>query len=914
MNETTSPRAMDVLLGNWRTWLLAPAGAAVLVLLVFGAYAGLRGDTLVGIALLAAYGMFCVLLVGVFRNFWAGVLPGVPGALLISWEFFRWLWWAAGLFLAAILVFWVARSWSARLQGFDPKRVLAGVQGMRWRVPDRAVAMLVPPTAYVCDPGEIARQIGSLTRRAAGKKRVVPAPRPGGNTQKTAGGALMALTAKGLQTLTSTTSGAAVRFVTVCSEQGVQHLAEVPQGLARSLSILAEDGVMVRPVEIPRAVFWPPPAHLAAARIMLEPGREDLHQLSARRDPHKRIARATEYLRLSGVEQVWVCVDVADTLSEPEKAAYRTVVERLGEPDVAGVPVVAYDVLVGATAVEEDRAWELAQTIAESVVYEVEGHNHLRPVPARTRAVCRRFDKEMARADLDAGRAGTCLARSLAGLVSPPSGKTVSPLVERSDPPEPLDEVTVPGAASEVLPVYQVGAETVPLGIDSRDKLVAARYEDVFFALQTGSTGYGKTSSRKVGIIAAALAKTPRGVWFIDPHKRDTDDLLAYFTGEGVAERVRLVDPEGGASYNPFWLPGCTEKEAWQRAPSTVRLLENAFGVRDLRLTRSVLAELVRSLTLLGARIGQLDTPGTGMELEYPTLLDLREWLRPQSPLFLAGVPLLPPELGRYWEEDWPQVDTGALEPLTRRLRELECDPSQQQFFGRSRSSIQVGAWVGEAAIVLLPFGRGGQDTLKMLMVVSELCHQLLGRMRTNTTSLPAVDLTVDEALSLDPLAPELTTMSREVRKYGGRWWLLSQTAPSWIETEGVDTNLQAVLTSKVGPKEANRITAMFGGTLDPTDLVTLPKWTHWVQATTPSGETGGPWRLTGAQAHEVFAAFANPDGASELRARAASAAGSAPAHTVRTEVLGHPDRLLGTLKRLHDTSPGGDGELPVEW
>ncbi|GFH75409.1 hypothetical protein Sgou_00790 [Streptomyces gougerotii] len=352
----------------------------------------------------------------------------------------------------------------------------------------------------------------------------------------------------------------------------------------------------------------------------------------------------------------------------------------LGKLDPAVGAVFAVQILLRTEAAHPQAALaRMHQLLA--VFATTSGENYLKPRRPRTTWSIAHFDRRFESGEFAPRRRQWLTVPELAGFLKPPTAKCHASSVVRSGglvPPAPAD-----------LPIYTGQPDLVPLGAvtyaDGRERIGAARVQDLLFGLQLGKSGHGKTEAALVQCIA--MAHSGHGTWFLDPHGEAWARAKPYLAHPHIAPRLWEIDLAKSApdqlvaSWNPLSMerPTSAVKDIVRSVTEGIAAAQD-WGDHAPR-ARTILARTTQALALLNQQAVQSGAPDA-----QATLFQIRSWLTDEN-WREQLLPRLPGRVRAYWTNTFPRLASDAVPTVTYAIDRLDTSPALQAFFGSPRSA-----------------------------------------------------------------------------------------------------------------------------------------------------------------------------------------------------------------------------------
>ncbi|MER7959184.1 ATP/GTP-binding protein [Streptomyces sp. NPDC096030] len=485
------------------------------------------------------------------------------------------------------------------------------------------------------------------------------------------------------------------------------------------------------------------------------------------------------------------------------------------------------------------------------------GENYLKAHRPRRWAIGR-FERRFATGEFAPRRRQWLTVPELAGWLKPPTVKCTASSVVRSGglvPPAPAD-----------LPVYTGQRDLIPLGAvvypDGRERIAAARVQDLLFGLQLGKAGHGKTEEALVQCIA--MAHSGYGCWFLDPHGEGWARAKPYLAHPGIADRLWEInlakaDPDQPVvSWNPLSMEGRTLSDVQDIVRSVTEGIATAQDWGDnAPRARTILARASQALALLNLKAVQAGHPEAQC-----TLFQLRTWLTDEE-WRERLLPKLPDRVRAYWETTFPRLGPDAVPTVTYAIDRLDTSQSLQGFFGSPRSAYDVRNAMDTAKVVFVCPSGSESDALVSCLLIHDLHRAGLSRQDTPREQRKTFWAWGDELTALDSSSKGfLAAIAEQLRKYEIRFIGMTQMALrlSAITRQALLQNQSWLSTCAADYDEAAFVAKRWNGHVSPETITELPKY-HYVMSVNLNGTRTTPFRVRGLPVDEVFAHYDNPDG-----------------------------------------------------
>lgn len=446
----------------------------------------------------------------------------------------------------------------------------------------------------------------------------------------------------------------------------------------------------------------------------------------------------------------------------------------------------------------------------------------------------------------------------LAGWLKPPTVKCTASSVVRTGglvPPAPAD-----------LPVYTGQHDLVPLGAvvypDGRERIAAARVEDLLFGLQLGKAGHGKTEEALVQCIA--MAHSGYGTWFLDPHGEGWMRAKPYLAHPEIMDRLWEInlakaDPDQPVvSWNPLSMEGRNLSDVQDIVRSVTEGIAAAQDWGDnAPRARTILARASQALALLNLQAVQVNRPEAQC-----TLFQLRTWLTDED-WREQLLPKLPARVRAYWETTFPKLGPDAVPTVTYAIDRLDTSQSLQGFFGSPRSAYDVRHAMDTGKIVFVCPSGSESDALVSCLLIHDLHRAGLSRQDTPREQRSTFWAWGDELTALDSSSKGfLAAIAEQLRKYEVRFIGMTQMALrlSAITRQALLQNQSWLSTCAADYDEAAFVAKRWNGHVSAETITELPKY-HYVMSVNLHGARTTPFRVRGLPVDEIFAHYDNPAG-----------------------------------------------------
>lgn len=450
----------------------------------------------------------------------------------------------------------------------------------------------------------------------------------------------------------------------------------------------------------------------------------------------------------------------------------------------------------------------------------------------------------------------------LAGWLKPPTVKCTASSVVRTGglvPPAPAD-----------LPVYTGQRDLIPLGAvvypDGRERIAAARVQDLLFGLQLGKAGHGKTEEALVQCIA--MAHSGYGCWFLDPHGEAWARAKPYLAHPKILDRLWEINLAKASpdrpvvSWNPLSMEGRTLSDVQDIVRSVTEGIAAAQDWGDnAPRARTILARASQALALLNLLAVQAGHPGAQC-----TLFQLRTWLTDED--WREGLlRKLPDRVRAYWETTFPKLGPDAVPTVTYAIDRLDTSQSLQGFFGSPRSAYDVRHAMDTGKVVFVCPSGSESDALVSCLLIHDLHRAGLSRQDTPREQRKTFWAWGDELTALDSSSKGfLAAIAEQLRKYEVRFIGMTQMALrlSAVTRQALLQNQSWLSTCAADYDEAAFVAKRWNGHVSPETITELPKY-HYVMSVNLNGSRTTPFRVRGLPVDEVFAHYDNPAGVPAL-------------------------------------------------
>ncbi|RZD78229.1 ATP/GTP-binding protein [Streptomyces albidoflavus] len=532
----------------------------------------------------------------------------------------------------------------------------------------------------------------------------------------------------------------------------------------------------------------------------------------------------------------------------------------LGKLDPAAGAVFAVQILLRTEAAHPQAALaRMHQLLA--VFATTSGENYLKPRRPRTTWSIAHFDRRFASGEFAPRRRQWLTVPELAGFLKPPTAKCHASGVVRSGglvPPAPAD-----------LPIYTGQPDLVPLGAvtyaDGRERIGAARVQDLLFGLQLGKSGHGKTEAALVQCIA--MAHSGHGTWFLDPHGEAWARAKPYLAHPHIAPRLWEIDLAKSApdqlvaSWNPLSMerPSSAVKDIVRSVTEGIAAAQD-WGDHAPR-ARTILARTTQALALLNQQAVQGGAPDA-----QATLFQIRSWLTDEN-WREQLLPRLPGRVRAYWTNTFPRLASDAVPTVTYAIDRLDTSPALQAFFGSPRSAYDVRTAMDSGHVVFVCPSGSEADALVSCLLIHDLHRAGLSRQDTPRPGRRTFWAWGDELTALDSSSKGfLAAIAEQLRKYEVRFIGMTQMALrlSAITRQALLQNQSLLSTCAADYDEAAFVARRWNGHVTPETVTELPKY-HYVMSINLNGRPTKPFRVRGLPVEDLFAHYDNPDGIADL-------------------------------------------------
>ncbi|AJF70356.1 hypothetical protein [Streptomyces vietnamensis] len=472
------------------------------------------------------------------------------------------------------------------------------------------------------------------------------------------------------------------------------------------------------------------------------------------------------------------------------------------------------------------------------------------------------FERRFASGEFAPHRRQWLTVPELAGWLKPPTVKCAASSVVRSGglvPPAPAD-----------LPVYTGQRDLIPLGAvvypDGRERIGAARVQDLLFGLQLGKAGHGKTEEALVQCIA--MAHSGYGCWFLDPHGEGWARAKPYLAHPEIADRLweinlaKTAPDQPVVSWNPLSMEGRTLSDVQDIVRSVTEGIAAAQDWGDnAPRARTILARASQALALLNLQAVQAGHPEAQC-----TLFQLRTWLTDED-WREQLLPKLPDRVRAYWETTFPKLGPDAVPTVTYAIDRLDTSQSLQGFFGSPRSAYDVRHAMDTSKVVFVCPSGSESDALVSCLLIHDLHRAGLSRQDTPREQRNTFWAWGDELTALDSSSKGfLAAIAEQLRKYEVRFIGMTQMALrlSAITRQALLQNQSWLSTCAADYDEAAFVAKRWNGHVSPETITELPKY-HYVMSVNLNGGRTTPFRVRGLPVDEVFAHYDNPAGVPAL-------------------------------------------------
>ncbi|RZE14556.1 ATP/GTP-binding protein [Streptomyces albidoflavus] len=532
----------------------------------------------------------------------------------------------------------------------------------------------------------------------------------------------------------------------------------------------------------------------------------------------------------------------------------------LGKLDPAAGAVFAVQILLRTEAAHPQAALaRMHQLLA--VFATTSGENYLKPRRPRTTWSIAHFDRRFASGEFAPRRRQWLTVPELAGFLKPPTAKCHASGVVRSGglvPPAPAD-----------LPIYTGQPDLVPLGAvtyaDGRERIGAARVQDLLFGLQLGKSGHGKTEAALVQCLA--MAHSGAGTWFLDPHGEAWARAKPYLAHPHITSRLWEIDLARSApdqlvaSWNPLSMecPTSAVKDIVRSVTEGIAAAQD-WGDHAPR-ARTILARTTQALALLNQQAVQDGNPDA-----QATLFQIRSWLTDET-WREQLLPRLPKRVRDYWTNTFPRLASDAVPTVTYAIDRLDTSPALQAFFGSPRSAYDVRTAMDSGRVVFVCPSGSEADALVSCLLIHDLHRAGLSRQDTPRPGRRTFWAWGDELTALDSSSKGfLAAIAEQLRKYEVRFIGMTQMALrlSAITRQALLQNQSLLSTCAADYDEAAFVARRWNGHVTPETITELPKY-HYVMAINLNGRPTRPFRVRGLPVEDLFAHYDNPDGIPDL-------------------------------------------------
>lgn len=532
----------------------------------------------------------------------------------------------------------------------------------------------------------------------------------------------------------------------------------------------------------------------------------------------------------------------------------------LGKLDPAAGAVFAVQILLRTEAAHPQAALaRMHQLLA--VFATTSGENYLKPRRPRTPWSIAHFDRRFASGEFAPRRRQWLTVPELAGFLKPPTAKCHASGVVRSGglvPPAPAD-----------LPIYTGQPDLVPLGAvtyaDGRERIGAARVQDLLFGLQLGKSGHGKTEAALVQCIA--MAHSGAGTWFLDPHGEAWARAKPYLAHPHITSRLWEIDLAKSApaqlvaSWNPLSMerPTSAVKDIVRSVTEGIAAAQD-WGDHAPR-ARTILARTTQALALLNQQAVQDGNPDA-----QATLFQIRSWLTDEN-WREQLLPRLPKRVRAYWTNTFPRLASDAVPTVTYAIDRLDTSPALQAFFGSPRSAYDVRTAMDSGHVVFVCPSGSEADALVSCLLIHDLHRAGLSRQDTPRPGRRTFWAWGDELTALDSSSKGfLAAIAEQLRKYEVRFIGMTQMALrlSAITRQALLQNQSLLSTCAADYDEAAFVARRWNGHVTPETVTELPKY-HYVMAINLNGRPTRPFRVRGLPVEDLFAHYDNPEGIADL-------------------------------------------------
>ncbi|MYX51395.1 ATP/GTP-binding protein [Streptomyces sp. SID8385] len=575
----------------------------------------------------------------------------------------------------------------------------------------------------------------------------------------------------------------------------------------------------------------------------------------------------------------------------------------LGKLDPAAGAVFAVQILLRTESAHPQAALaRMHQLLA--VFATTSGENYLKPRRPRTPWSIAHFDRRFASGEFAPRRRQWLTVPELAGFLKPPTAKCHASGVVRSGglvPPAPAD-----------LPIYTGQPDLVPLGAvtyaDGRERIGAARIQDLLFGLQLGKSGHGKTEAALVQCLA--MAHAGHGTWFLDPHGEAWARAKPYLAHPHITSRLWEIDLAKSA---PDQLVASWNPLSMERPTSAVKdivrsLTEGIAAAQDwgdhAPRARTILARTTQALALLNQQAVQDGNPDA-----QATLFQIRSWLTDET-WREQLLPRLPKRVRDYWTNTFPRLASDAVPTVTYAIDRLDTSPALQAFFGSPRSAYDVRTAMDSGRVVFVCPSGSEADALVSCLLIHDLHRAGLSRQDTPRPGRRTFWAWGDELTALDSSSKGfLAAIAEQLRKYEVRFIGMTQMALrlSAITRQALLQNQSLLSTCAADYDEAAFVARRWNGHVTPETITELPKY-HYVMAINLNGRPTRPFRVRGLPVEDLFAHYDNPDGIPDLDEAIDTNLLRRPVADILTGLEDLDAALLAHhARRVPGKGPGGD-------
>ncbi|HBF84947.1 MAG TPA: ATP/GTP-binding protein [Streptomyces sp.] len=538
------------------------------------------------------------------------------------------------------------------------------------------------------------------------------------------------------------------------------------------------------------------------------------------------------------------------------------------------------------------------------------GANYLKPRRPRTPWRKAQFDRRFFTGEFAPCKRQWLTVPELAGFLKPPTVKCQASSVLRSGG-------LVPPAPSG-LPVYTGQRDLVPLGAvtyaDGRERIGAARVQDLLFALLLGKSGHGKTEAALVQCIA--LAHSGYGTWFLDPHSEGWMRAKPYLAHPHIAPRVweiNLAHSEPDqlvTSWNPLSMEGRSQAAVKDIVRSVTEGIAAAQDWGDnAPRARTILARSAQALALLNHQAVTAGKPDAQC-----TLFQLRSWLTDDE-WREQLLPQLPQRVRDYWEKTFPKLAKDAVPTVTYAIDRLDTSPALQAFFGSPRSAYDVRTAMDTSRIVFVCPSGSESDAIVSCLLIHDLHRAGLSRQDTPRDERATFWAWGDELTALDSSSKGfLAAIAEQLRKYEVRFIGMTQMALrlSAITRQALLQNQSLLSTCAADYDEAAFVARRWNGQVTPEAITELPKY-HYLMSISLNGRPTKPFRVRGLPVEEIFARYDNPDGVPELDAAIDTNLRRRPIAEILTDLEDLDSVVLAHHAGTSPRTPSGDPTTRID-